>query len=289
MRWEESREQGQELSPEELCADSPELLEELRRRIRILKQMDSVLETGCKQDATVDSTSMPQGKRVDPGAADLLRPAQTVVPGFRTLGILGRGGMGVVYRAEQLAEKRQVALKMIRTDSKAPRDSIARFHREARAISLLKHPNIVQIYEIGEYQGQPYLVLEVVDGGTLSQRLAGRPLPAREAARLVEALARATHHAHSCGIMHRDLKPSNVLLGRDGTPKLSDFGLAKPLEDANQLTRSGSHPRHALLHVPRTGHRPGTGRRSAHGRLRAGNDPLRDPDRPAALSAHDPL
>ncbi len=105
---------------------------------------------------------------------------------------------------------------------------------------LLHHPNIVQILEVGEYQDQPYLVLELVDGGTLSQKLAGRPMPPRAAAALVEILARAIQHAHTHSIIHRDLKPANILLTRDGTPKLSDFGLAKPLHEAIPITRSGA-------------------------------------------------
>lgn len=242
LRWEELRDEGQNPSPEELCTKCPELTEELRRRIQVLKRMDPVLETGSKPSkANADSTSMPAFKGGnDPLAADLLRPAQTVVPGFRILGILGRGGMGVVYRAEQLIQERQVALKMIRTGMKTARDAIGRFHREARAISLLNHPNIVHILDVGEYQNQPYLVLELVEGGTLSQKLAGQAMPHQEAARLMEALARAIHHAHSHGVIHRDLKPANILLTCDGIPKVSDFGLAKPVDQASLLTRSGA-------------------------------------------------
>jgi serine/threonine-protein kinase len=240
LRWEDLREQGKEPSPEELCADCPELVEELKRRIEVLKQMDPVLDTtGTPGKGVAEQTFWP-GKGNDALAADLLRPAQAVVPGFRILGVLGRGGMGQVFRAEQLAHKRQVALKMIRTGLRAPPEAIARFRREARTISRLSSPNIVKIYEIGEYQGQPYLVLELVEGGTLSQKWAGKPMPPVEAARLVEALARAIHHAHSHGIIHRDLKPANILLTRDGVPKLTDFGLAKPMDTASLLTRSGA-------------------------------------------------
>lgn len=241
LRWEDLRDEGKDISPEELCTDCPELMAELKNKIQALKQMDPVLETKGKSSKGVpETTSWPGVRGNDVLAADLLRPAQMIVPGFRILGILGRGGMGVVYRAEQLTHQRQVALKMIRTGMRSPPESIQRFHREARAISLLNHPNIVQIYDVGEYQGQPYLVLELVEGGTLGQKTADHPMPPQEAARLVEALARAIHHAHMHGIMHRDLKPANILLTPNGTPKLSDFGLAKPLHDASLLTRSGA-------------------------------------------------
>ncbi len=241
LRWEESCDKGQEVSAEELCADCPELVAELRRRIQVLKEMDAAMDSNKQTHGNPDSTSWPGMRPNDPLVADLLRPAQTVVPGFRILEILGRGGMGVVYRAEQLAQNRQVALKMIKTGQRAPSEAVGRFDREAQAISLLNHPNIVQIYNVGEYRGQPYLVLELVEGGTLSQKMAGQPMPWRDAARLVEALARAIQHAHSHGIMHRDLKPGNILLTRDGTPKVSDFGLAKPLhEEGSLLTRSGA-------------------------------------------------
>src|SRR5581483_813643 len=99
---------------------------------------------------------------------------------------------------------------------------------------------IVQVHDVGEQRGQPYFSLEMVEGGTLDQKLASQPQPARDAARLIETLARAVHYAHRHGIIHRDLKPANILLGVDGTPKISDFGLAKSLEDDSGQTRTGT-------------------------------------------------
>jgi WD40 repeat protein len=161
------------------------------------------------------------------------------VPGYELLGELGRGGMGVVYRARQVKADRVVALKMILAGGHAGAADLTRFQTEAEAIARLRHPNIVQVYEVGEHDGLPFFSLEFCDGGSLEKKLGGTPLPAREAAALVEALARAVQAAHEHQIIHRDLKPANVLLLDDGTPKITDFGLAKKLDEAGQ-TRSGA-------------------------------------------------
>src|SRR5262249_23578006 len=122
-----------------------------------------------------------------------------------------------------------------------------RFHREAEAVAALQHPHIVQVHEVGEQDGRPYLALEFVEGGSLAQQLDGTPRPARASAELVETLARAMHHAHQHGIIHRDLKPANVLLTADGTPKISDFGLAKRLAGTSE-GRGGTPPAEGLTH-----------------------------------------
>jgi tetratricopeptide (TPR) repeat protein/predicted Ser/Thr protein kinase len=163
-----------------------------------------------------------------------------VLSGYEGLEELGRGGMGVVYKARHTRLKRIVAVKMIRAGSQAGPEELARFRREAEAVAHLQHANIVQIYEVGEHQGQPYLSLEFVDGGSLEEKLARSPLPAHQAAALVETLARAMYAAHQKGILHRDLKPANVLLMADGTPKITDFGLAKRLDVESAQTRSGA-------------------------------------------------
>jgi eukaryotic-like serine/threonine-protein kinase len=187
----------------------------------------------------------------------------SVPPGYELLEEVGRGGMGVVYKARHQRLDRIVALKMVRSGELADPLERARFASEARAVARLSHPNIVQIYEVGEANGCPFLALEFVPGGTLADALAG-PLPLRPSAALVATVARAVHHAHQAGIVHRDLKPANVLLGddelgrvrNDGTtvtdspsfanlpsssfrPKITDFGLAKLLEVADGPTRTG--------------------------------------------------
>ena len=162
-----------------------------------------------------------------------------MIPGYVILSELGRGGMGVVYKARQIKLNRLVALKMILAGGHAGAAELARFQNEAEAIARLQHPNIVQVHEVGEHEGKPYFSLEFCGGGSLAQKLHGTPLPPREAAALIETLARAMHAAHEHQIIHRDLKPANVLLLEDGTPKITDFGLAKKLDEAGQ-TQSGA-------------------------------------------------
>ncbi len=159
---------------------------------------------------------------------------------YRILRELGRGGMGIVYAAEQPALKRVVALKVILMAGLGQAELAWRLRAEAKAAARLRHPNIVQIYAIDEVDGLPVCALELVEGGSLAARLAGAPQAPGDAARLLEVLAHAMHHAHEQGIVHRDLKPTNVLLTTDGVPKVSDFGLAKRLDDPSGQTQSGS-------------------------------------------------
>jgi prepilin-type processing-associated H-X9-DG protein len=148
--------------------------------------------------------------------------------------------MGIVYKALQRGLNRTVALKMIRSAADAGEHELARFRIEAEAVARLRHPNIVQIFEIGDADGQPFFSLEFVDGGTLAQKIAKMPQPPREAAWTVQRLAEAVQYAHEHGIVHRDLKPANVLLTADGGPKISDFGLAKQLDGNSVHTQSGT-------------------------------------------------
>jgi tRNA A-37 threonylcarbamoyl transferase component Bud32 len=190
---------------------------------------------GSPQQAPETRTLPPRpGAHPDAGV-----PGQVCIPGYEIVGELGRGGMGVVYRARQTKLNRLVALKMILAGGHASEADLARFVTEAEAIARLQHPNIVQIYEVGEFGGLPFFSLEFCPGGSLDKKLAGTPMSPREAAALVETLARAMQVAHEKGVIHRDLKPANVLLAEDGTPKVTDFGLAKKLDDAAGQTASG--------------------------------------------------
>jgi WD40 repeat protein/serine/threonine protein kinase len=167
-------------------------------------------------------------------------PVWPTVAGYEILGELGRGGMGVVYKARQIKLNRLAALKMILAGAHAGVLQLERFRTEAEAVARLQHPNVVQIYEIGEQDGLPFFSLEFVDGGSLADKLAVTALPARQAAEVTAALAQAMHAAHQRGIIHRDLKPANVLLDRAGTPKITDFGLAKKLDEAGGHTHTGA-------------------------------------------------
>jgi WD40 repeat protein/tRNA A-37 threonylcarbamoyl transferase component Bud32 len=163
------------------------------------------------------------------------------LPDYEILGELGRGGMGIVYKARHRRLNRVVALKTLRIGLDGDAEAQARFRREAVAVARLQHPHIVQVYEVGgEDRLCPHLALEFVGGGSLVDRFAGTPQPPAEAARLVGVLAEALHFAHERGIVHRDLKPANVLLAEDGTPKVTDFGLAKELGDPQGHTRTGA-------------------------------------------------
>ena len=150
------------------------------------------------------------------------------IPGYVVVEVLGRGGAGIVYLANHCGLGRPVAIKMLLAGRFAQLRDLDRFWREAKSLAALRHANIVQVYDLGSYEGRPYFSMEFLEGGTLAKRLAANPQPARQAARLVATLADAIHAAHQDGIIHRDLTPANVLFAADGTRRspTSDCGAA---------------------------------------------------------------
>lgn len=195
--------------------------------------------TPASEGVTLPPSACGETATLAPGASAAPVPALSAAPGYEVLGELGRGGMGVVYKARQVALNRVVALKMILHSSHAGEAAHGRFRAEAEAVARLSHVNIVQVYEVGEHGGLPFFSLEYCAGGSLEQRLTGTPMPPAEAAALVEKLALAVQAAHAADVLHRDLKPANVLLAADGTPKITDFGLARRLDQASQ-TQTGA-------------------------------------------------
>ena len=192
-------------------------------------------------DPTEGRASSAHPKRPVPQKRETQKEPLVVIPGYRIEKLLGRGGMGVVYQAVDETLGRRVALKMILDPAAASHDALRRFKMEAQAVAELNDPRFVQIYEYGTQHGRPYMVLELVEGGSLEDFRQKEPQPERLAARFTQALASAMHVAHEAGIVHRDLKPQNVLLTKKLEPKITDFGLVKRIDqDSSQMTQHGS-------------------------------------------------
>jgi serine/threonine protein kinase/WD40 repeat protein len=257
----------------ELCRQCPELQDELGRRVVRLHRLGELLGDLPAVPAPVpEPLSLSEDKTWVSGTAARAEPTVVEIPappGYEIVEPLGEGGMGVVYKARQVGLNRLVALKVILRGTRARAIDLSRFRDEAQAIAALKHPNIVQIYDVGEYRGQPYFSLEFCAGGTLAKALTGEPQTPESAAAMAEVLARAIQSAHEKGIVHRDLKPANVLLAIEGEGggggmstmvgeapaevwrhlalrapqaafKITDFGLAKRVDDDSGRTLDGS-------------------------------------------------
>ena len=221
--------QGELVDLEIICGENPDLADEIRRLWGALLVTDTA---GAIYD---------EGLSDEPGISrwkSLSLP--TTIGDYNLIEELGRGGMGVVFRARQISLDREVAIKMILRGRLASEADLQRFLAEASATARLEHPNIVPVYEAGDIDGRPFFSMQLVVGETLADRVANHgPLPQRETASIVAAIARATGFAHTHGVLHRDLKPSNILLAADGTPLITDFGLAKQSGSGADLTQSG--------------------------------------------------
>jgi len=226
---------GEVVELEQTIAKHPEFSQELREIWGAVMLADAV----AMNLSVVAKQATPIGMDDSSKMSTLQLPAQ--FGDYELLEELGRGGMGVVYKARQKSLNRIVAIKMILKAQLASEDDLNRFMTEAESTARLSHPGIVPVYEVGQREGRSYFSMKFIEGETLAARLARGPLPAREAAEMMRVISSAVHEAHQHGILHRDLKPSNVLLDKSGKPVITDFGLAKRVSsDVESVTRSGA-------------------------------------------------
>lgn len=236
---------GEQEHLERLVADHPDLAGHLRELFATMLVTDAVAEQSTvfeRRQGGVDQVVLGEaaiwsgGPRFTPGVT----PLPATLGDYELIEEIGRGGMGVVYRATQKSLGRTVALKMLLRRDLASRADLARFRSEAEAAARLDHPGIVSIFDVGECDGLPFYSMRFIEGTTLARQLAAGPLPPREAATLLAKVADAVQAAHDRGVLHRDLKPSNILIDATGRPHVSDFGLAKRLEDDQSVTHTGA-------------------------------------------------
>jgi len=236
---------GEQEHLERLVADHPDLAGHLRELFATMLVTDAVAEQSTvfeRRQGGVDQVVLGEaaiwsgGPRFTPGVT----PLPATLGDYELIEEIGRGGMGVVYRATQKSLGRTVALKMLLRRDLASRADLARFRSEAEAAARLDHPGIVSIFDVGECDGLPFYSMRFIEGTTLARQLAAGPLPPREAATLLAKVADAVQAAHDRGVLHRDLKPSNILIDATGRPHVSDFGLAKRLEDDPSVTHTGA-------------------------------------------------
>lgn len=217
---------GQAPDVEALVRDHPELADELPGLWATAQIVEELADTAATGGTDAVSHE--------------LEPPPAFIGECELLEELGRGGMGMVYRARQHGLNRLVALKILLHASAASPLEVARFRAEASAMAQLDHPHIIPVYAVGDHEGQPYFIMRLGEGPTLARRLADGPLPPREAASILAPICRAVEYAHQRGVLHRDLKPSNILTDRDGQPLVADFGLAKWIGAEASLTSPGA-------------------------------------------------
>jgi serine/threonine-protein kinase len=243
----EERGPGAQAALERMVAEHPDLAADLRELFATMSMADAVAEQSTillRAGAADHVLAIGGGAAVEEPAPGGFVPGSTPLPAafgdYELVAEIGRGGMGVVYRAVQKSLGRPVALKMLLRRDLASSADVARFRSEAEAAAHLDHPGIVSVFEVGEHDGHPFYSMQLVEGTTLARRLAQGPLPPREAAALLAKVAAAVDAAHGRGVLHRDLKPSNILLDERGEPRVSDFGLAKRLENEMTVTHTGA-------------------------------------------------
>jgi serine/threonine-protein kinase len=225
---------GEKVDREAFMKDHPQLAS----AIRCLDALENLAPPGEAKKSGKPDTFVKRGSTLEEVAFIAVFPK--TFGNYELLGELGRGGMGVVYKARQQDLDRVVALKMILASHLASPEIVRRFQAEAKASAKLRHSHIVQIHEVGQLQGQDFFTMEYIEGKSLAQRLAEGPIELSAAVRIVSLIARAGEYLHRQGVVHRDLKPSNVLLDADGNPYLTDFGLAKAfLENDSRRTATG--------------------------------------------------
>jgi serine/threonine-protein kinase len=227
---------GENVELESVIGQHPDLTSELREVWPALVLAEELAKPGVDFEAATESGQPQAGC---PGPTPSLSLPRTFGD-YELLEELGRGGMGVVYKARQKSLNRLVALKMILRGELASEADLTRFRAEAESAARLDHPSIVQVYDVGESDGHAFFTMKYVEGSTLRQIAARGPLPPRDAARYLAAICLAIDFAHQHGILHRDLKPSNILIDRDDRPLVTDFGLAKRVEGGSSLTGTGA-------------------------------------------------
>jgi serine/threonine-protein kinase len=235
----EAIDRGQPPDRQELLTRYPDFAPALAQFLADQDRVDG-WAAPLRQVVASSATAVPSPDPTIPTALKLSPQAKVGRFGdYELMAEIGRGGMGIVYKARQISLNRLVALKMIRADLSGSPTEVHRFRNEAETIASLDHRHIVPVYEVAEQDGHLYFTMKLIEGGSLAERIEGYATDPRSAARLLAQVARALHHAHQRGILHRDLKPSNILVDADGRPLITDFGLAKRVQTDSDLTQPG--------------------------------------------------